>query len=207
MGYARAGFEVYGADLKRYKRYPFSCREVDCLTMSPEEIARDFDAVHASPNCQGYSAMRHAKGALGRDRTIPQFIDLLEATGLPYILENVEEARCDMPGAICLCGTMFGLGYDGHELRRHRLFTSNRLLMTPGPCRHSGGAVIGVYGGHARCRAALAGGRGTKDVWRGGHSAAASAALGIDWMSLAELSEAIPPAYTEHLGAQLMAQL
>lgn len=72
---------------------------------------------------------------------------------------------------------------------------------------HPDSPVIGVYGGHARKRAARYGGRGTQDVWVGGHKAAASEALGIDWMTLDEMSEAIPPAYTEHLGRQLLAAL
>lgn len=32
-------------------------------------------------------------------------------------------------------------------------------------------------------------------------------AMGIDWMPLANLTEAIPPAYTEHIGAQLLRSL
>lgn len=32
-------------------------------------------------------------------------------------------------------------------------------------------------------------------------------ALGIDWMTIAELSQAIPPVYALHVGEQLMAAL
>lgn len=60
--------------------------------------------------------------------------------------------------------------------------------------------MVGVYGGHARKRSAKAGGRGTRDIWVGGHKSAASEALGIDWMTLAEMSQAIPPAYSEFIG-------
>jgi DNA (cytosine-5)-methyltransferase 1 len=98
------------------------------------------------------------------------------------------------------------LGAQGCQLQRHRLFESN-FYIPHFPCTHDDRPVIGVYGGHARRRAASAGGRGTKDVWRGGHKAAASEALGIDWMTLGELSEAIPPAYAEHIGRAALTEI
>lgn len=206
VGYARAGFEVTGVDVKRHKRNPHPVIETDALSLDPAWIRDNFDAAHASPRCQGYTSMRHAKGARGASQDIPAFRDLLEATGLPYVIENVEEAAWDMRSPVTLCGTMFGLGAQGCELQRHRLFEGNFPLTVPA-CNHSGGPVIGVYGGHARNRAARHGGRSTRDVWEGGHAAAASEAMGIDWMTLAEMSEAIPPAYTQFIGEQLMAHI
>jgi DNA (cytosine-5)-methyltransferase 1 len=111
-----------------------------------------------------------------------------------------------MKNPIRLCGSMFKLGSQGHQLERHRLIETNFVIDVP-RCSHDDRPVIGVYGGHARCRSASAGGRGTKDVWRGGHKAAASEALGIDWMTLAELSEAIPPAYAEFIGRAAIAAM
>ena len=206
VGYARAGFDVTGVDVKRHKRNPHPVIEADALSLDPAWIAANFDAVHASPPCQGYSPMRHAKGAKGAPLLIGPVRDLLEATGLPYVIENVEDAAWDMRNPVTLCGTMFGLGAQGCELQRHRLFEASFPLSVP-ECQHSGGPVIGVYGAHARNRSAKHGGRGTKDVWEGGHIAAASEAMGIDWMTLAELSEAIPPAYTAHIGRALKAHL
>lgn len=206
MGYARAGFAVTGVDVLRHKRNPHTVIEVDALSLEPEWIAANFDAVHASPPCQGYTAMRHAPGAKGAPRLIGATRELLQATGLPWVIENVEMAASEMRNPVTLCGTMFGLGAQGHDLHRHRLFETS-FQVAPLGCQHTERPVIGVYGGHARNRAAKHGGRGTKDTWEGGHKAAASAALGIDWMSLAELSEAIPPAYTEYLGWQLRAAL
>lgn len=101
---------------------------------------------------------------------------------------------------------MFGLGAQGCRLQRRRLFESNFTIPVP-PSAADNRPVIGVYGGHARKRSAKAGGRGTKDVWEGGHKAAASEALGIDWMTLAEMSESIPPAYAEHIGRAAIAFL
>jgi len=203
-GYARAGFEVVGVDIEAQPRYPFQFIQADALSLDREFLA-GFDAIHASPPCQFATLLRHAPGGRAHPNLIPATRSLLESTGLPYIIENVEPAGRHLREPITLCGSMFGLQAQGHELRRHRLFESNVDIQAPGPCRHGDGPVIGVYGGHARRRSAKHGGRGTKDAWEGGHWAAASQALGMDWASLEGLSEAIPPAYTEHLGRQLLA--
>lgn len=204
-GYALAGFEVVGVDIEFQPRYPYEFHEADVMALDPAWLA-SFDAIHASPPCQGYTALRHAPGTKGAPRLIGAVRELLEATGRPYIIENVEDARSEMRDPVMLCGTSFDLGAQGHELHRHRLFESNVTLRVPS-CEHTDKPVIGVYGGHARCRSAKHGGRGTRDVWEGGHKAAASEALGIDWMTLTEMSESIPPAYTKFLGAQLMRAL
>lgn len=206
-GYQLAGFHVTGWDIAAQPRYAgddFEQRDV--LDANPADIAARFDAIHASPICQGLTRMR-APGKKEHPNLIPATRALLQATGLPWIIENVEGAEPWMPGAITLCGSMFGLGAQGHQLRRHRLFIANFPISPPKPCDHSDDPVIGVYGGHARRRSAKHGGRGTADAWKGGHKAAASQAMGMDWASLNELSEAIPPAYTEHLGRQLLASL
>lgn len=210
MGYARAGFDVTGVDLVVHPRNPHPVRQADALSLDPAWIAANFDCAHASPKCQGQTRMR-APGQKRHVNQIPATIALLDRVvaikpGFRWILENVEGAASWMPGAVTLCGTMFGLGAQGCQLQRHRLFIANFQIAPPGPCRHEG-PVIGVYGGHARKRSAVHGGRGTRDVWEGGHAAAAAKAMGIDWMSLGELSEAIPPDYTEHLGRQMMSEL
>jgi DNA (cytosine-5)-methyltransferase 1 len=206
-GYHDAGFDVIGVDLERQKNFPFPIIVGDALALDRHLLRRlGVAAIHASPDCQGYTIMRHAKGAKGKPRTIPQFRKVLKATGLPYVIENVVEAGWDMIDPIKLCGSMFGLGAQGHQLQRERLFETNFPASAPGPCIHTQ-PVIGVYGGHARNRSAAHGGRGTKDVWEGGHKVAASQALGIDWMTLEELSNAIPPAFTQHVGLQLLAHL
>lgn len=206
MGYASAGFDVVGVDVVRHANNPHRVIVADALSLSPDWIAANFDAVHASPPCQGYSSMRHAPGAKGAPRLIAQTRALLQASGLPWVIENVEMAAEEMQDPVMLCGTMFGLQAQGHDLHRHRLFETSFRVPTL-QCKHTDRPVIGVYGGHARNRSAKHGGRGTKDAWQGGHRAAASEALGIDWMNLNELSEAIPPAYTEYLGWQLRAAM
>ena len=205
MGYHRAGFEVVGVDLDSQRNYPFAFIQHDALTLDPRFL-RSFDAIHASPPCQGYTGM-NAPGQVGAPRLIDLTRRMLQATGRPYIIENVEGAVWDMRDPITLCGSMFGLGAQGCQLRRHRLFESNIAISAPSPCQHDARPVIGVYGGHARRRAASAGGRGTRDVWEGGHRAAMSEAMGMTWATCAEMSEAIPPAFTEHLGRQLLAHI
>lgn len=202
-GLDRAGFDVVGVDLVRSPRYRFPFIKHDAMTLDPSFLAL-FDAIWASPPCQGYSDMRHAPGAKGAPLLIDPVHTMLERIGKPYVIENVEGAKAHMPGAVTLCGSMFGLGAQGAVLKRHRLFMSNAPISAPCACACRGVPVIGVYGGHARIRSAKHGGRGTKDVWQGGHRAAAAEAMGMPWATLKEMSEAVPPAYVEHLGRQLM---
>lgn len=195
MGLWRAGFDVVGVDIAPQPRYPFMFIQADAL----EVRFQGFDFIWASPPCQAYTAMKHAPGAKGAAN--PQLIEplreRLKRAGVPWVIENVEGAPLIDP--VILCGSMFGLGAQGCQLQRHRPFESNFPIPNLA-CAHDDRPVIGVYGGHARRRAASAGGRGTRDIWDGGHKTAASEALGIDWMTLGELSEAIPPAYAEHIG-------
>lgn len=205
MGYHQAGFDVVGVDINPQPRYPFGFIQMDALAVDMRFV-RTFDAIHASPPCQGYTAMRHAPGAKGAPRLIAETRVLAEASGLVWAIENVEEARSEMSDPVMLCGSTFGLGSHGCELRRHRLFESNIALATPG-CRHGEKPVVGVYGGHARIRSARHGGRGTRDAWPNGHKPVASEAMGMDWATLAEMSEAIPPAYTRFIGQQMISHL
>lgn len=194
MGLHRAGFEVVGVDIRPRPRYPFSFIQADALTVD----LVGFDFIWASPPCQGYTALRHAPGAKGAPQLIDQVRDRMPVN-VPWVIENVEEARWAMRDPVTLCGTMFGLGTEGHELRRHRLFESNFHIPAP-MCQHSDAPVVGVYGGHARRRSAKHGGRGTRDIWANGHRAAMAEAMGMDWATCEEMSEAIPPAYAEHIG-------
>ncbi len=194
-GLQRAGFDVVGVDIKPQRRYPFEFHQADALVFPLD----GFDFIWASPPCQGYTAMRHAPGAKGAPLLIADIRARLQSSNAKWCIENVEAAKPAMQSPVMLCGSMFSLGAQGCQTQRHRLFECNFPVAQP-ECDHSGAPVIGVYGGHARRRAASAGGRGTRDVWQGGHRAAAAEALGIDWMTLNELSEAIPPAYADFIG-------
>lgn len=215
MGYHRAGFEVVGVDLRPQPRYPFEFIEADVLSLDPAFVA-SFDAIHASPPCQAHTAMKTMHNAKEHLDLVPETRALLNASGRPWIMENVVGAPLLDP--ILLCGTMFGLGVEDAELRRHRLFETSFSIPLHPQCQHGARATIGVYGGHVRNRqrARTIGiyGEGALDSRRKFDkgvpdftSDQGRTAMGIDWMTLAELSQAIPPAYTEWLGHQLMAHI
>ena len=160
-GYDLAGWDVYGVDNdpRRLALYPYPAHEGDALVFL-EMFWRDFDAIHASPPCQGYSSGTAAlPDRLERyDRLIAATRDLLKATGLPYVIENVEDARDELDHPVMLCGRMFGLGAvdtDGTPLvlDRHRLFETNvPLMLPPHPTHDRSVQVAGVYGGARRLR-------------------------------------------------------
>ena len=205
-GYHMAGFDVVGVDIAKQPRYPLPFIRADVLDMDPRFLAT-FDIIHASPPCQFATLLKHAPGGKKHPNLIPATRALLKKAGRPYIIENVEPAAPHLINPVMLCGSMFGLEAEGCQLRRHRYFETSFHLAPPCGCQHSDGPVIGVYGGHARKRSAKHGGRGTKDVWKGGHISAASEAMEMSWASLAELSEAIPPAYTHHIGLAALTHL
>jgi DNA (cytosine-5)-methyltransferase 1 len=198
-GYRRAGFEVTGVDIKPQPHNPHRFILGDALEFLREH-GREFDFIHASPPCQGYSTL----AAMHPGKTWPKLIDqvrsMVKETGKSYVIENVETAplrrESDLFGnhGVMLCGSMFGLGVARGFLRRHRIFETSFAVPQPA-CKHVGKAV-GVYGhgGHTGKRRML-------------YREEAAKATGIDWMNRDEMCQAIPPAYTEYLGRQVLAQL
>ena len=179
MGYHRAGFEVVGVDIASQPRYPFTFVQADALEYVSEH-GHEFDAIHASPPCQVYSAIqRITKNKDKHPDLVEPTRQLLIASGKPYVIENVVGAplRVDL----LLCGSMFGVG-----MIRHRIFESNipMPLLVP-TCHHEN-----VY-----------------DPWHRGTNQIVnmSNAMRIDWqMTRHEVRQAIPPAYTEFIGKQLL---
>lgn len=187
MGYHRAGFtEIVGVDIKAQPRYPFAFVQGDAL----EYVAahgREFDAIHASPPCQAFTTARVIHGVGGhRDLLTPTRAALLN-TDRPWVIENVPGAP--MRPDVVLCGSYFG----ARELKRHRWFEFSEApgALVP-PCDHDDDNIVSVFGhgGHIY--------HGVED-WR--------RVMGIDWMMRDELAQAIPPAYTEWIGRQLLAHL
>ena len=197
-GYQRAGFCVLGVDVNPQPRYA-GCQfvQTDALEYVAEH-GHEYDAIHASPPCQGYSIMRNLPWL--KDREYPMLIDpvreLLEQTARPWVIENVMGAHLS---AGWLCGTMFGLPFY-----RHRAFATSFFWLQPGHPRH----LESIRPGHSLAgrareivfapRNGIKGGVGHTTGWK-----AASEAMGIDWMKQGELTQAIPPAYTEFIGRAL----
>ena len=198
MGYYRAGFCVKGIDVAFQPHYPFEFHQADALAFPLE----GFDAIHASPPCQGY---------IQRNKNLetkwPRLIEPVRerVRRLPYVIENVPGAP--LIGPVTLCGTMFGL-----LTLRHRLFETNWPITVGMACDHWGTvadgdfAAVYAFGGKGRRHGRNEAGERVRDPgskpgpeW--------SVALGIDWMARKELSQAIPPAYTEFVGKRLIRHL
>lgn len=199
LGYHRAGFSVTGVDIASQPNFPFDFVQADCLDLSVEYL-RGFDLIHASPPCQAHTALKHAPNGKKHIDLIPPTRKLLQAAGVPYVIENVVGAP--LQGPVTLCGTMFRLGaWDRgvwYKLQRHRIFEASWPIDIPHCCDHAG-PCIGVYGGHARTRSVATGGRTTREPWERPQLDLAREAMGIPHMNLKELSQAIPPAFTQHI--------
>jgi len=198
-GYHRAGFDITGIDRDPQPNYPFPFIQADAL--HPPVDLTMFDAIHASPPCQHFTAYRRNVGESITDR----YDDLLEPTramletaGRPYVIENVEGAPLVDP--VTLCGSMFDL-----DVRRHRLFETNWGLQDhPWPCRHK------IWG--RRFKASTnrkPDSRYTIEVGAWNEKLELQKrCMGVDHkITLRGLSQAIPPAYTEHIGTQLLAHI
>lgn len=193
MGYHRAGFEVTGVDLSPQKHYPFKFVQADALDYVAQ-YGWMYDAIHASPPCQAHSKARRLAGANAKEHLdlIPQTRFWLRTLGLPYIMENVQGST--LKDTVELCGAQFGL-----KVYRHRYFESSIYIMQPKHYPHHDKTPPAGRGRSPKGFISICSGGIT-----GVSQAERFAAMGIDWMTNAELSQAIPPAYTEYLGRQLM---
>lgn len=193
VGYHRAGFRVIGVDHIRRRDYPYRLMRADVMDVLGWDLSR-FDAIHASPPCQRWASPT-AKPELHPDFITPVRAVLAEL-GVPYVIENVP--RAPLIQAVQLCGSSFGL-----RVRRHRRFESNVPLWGKA-CAHDGKPPVGVYGAHPEAKP-YPRANGTARGMRARTIAEAQRALGITWADQwDELAEAIPPAYTEWIGRQLM---
>jgi DNA (cytosine-5)-methyltransferase 1 len=209
MGYYRAGFEVVGVDINRQPHYPFRFIQHDALSVLRTYIADPlmdgpFDAVHASPPCQAYT---RKAADWGRKRNYwaehPDLLgptrEMLKATGLPYVIENVPGAPID--AQVMLCGTMFPPpGVTGKTLIKHRLFEANwSLPMAPADCIHDE-RVYNPWSGKGRSAEKLRDAQGTSWIPMSGGASRKAGVTG-------DLFNAIPPSYTEHIGRALVEHL
>ena len=200
VGYHRAGFDVVGVDRIAFERYPFELIEADIEGDWIGGLIGEFDAVHASPPCQAHSVTRNYRNSATHPDLLPQTRDLLVSSGKLYVIENVPGAPLLDPAV--LCGSMF----PPLRVRRHRLFETNWLLLAP-PC----GTHQRVYGAARKhdWRKLADGDVDPYQAWLSVHGRlkmpdAYADAMCIDWMTPQGLTQAIPPAYTEYIGAQLL---
>jgi DNA (cytosine-5)-methyltransferase 1 len=200
VGYHRAGFDVVGVDIDHQPLYPYNFWQADALEFLASDIpaALNVQAIHASPPCQSYSTMTNRHGS-HEPELIEPVRNLLRATGLPYIIENVVGARRHMESPIMLHGGQFGL-----RLYRPRLFESNLILTPPPPAARPQDAAA-VYGRVEDRRLLWIRKDGTE--LRAASLEEARDAMQMPWASWNGCREAIPPAYTEYLGRQLIDQL
>lgn len=199
MGYRQAGFEVVGVDVNPQSNYPFDFIQADALDATRFTFA-SFDLIHASPPCQASSAL--TKGT-NKDRAhlhqdlIPEVRRMLDRSGRPYVIENVQGSA--LRRDITLCGEMFGLA-----VIRHRYFELGGWAAPPPPHKPHRGRVAGMrhglwFEGPYFAVYGEGGGKGTVAQWQD--------AMGIDWTDVRrEIAEAIPPAYTRYVGEQWLAQ-
>ena len=189
MGYHRAGFEVVGVDIKPQPHYPFEFYQADAMTYPLD----GFDVIHASPPCQKFSRLIRGlrKGDTKALDLISETRNLLKTTGLPYVIENVEGSPLD---ANFLCGSSFGL-----ELWRHRYFETSPMMLLFPTCRHD--LVKEPWGVFSR------GGGGWITQKRIARGNKAKEVMEMPWATQQEIGQAVPPAYTEFIGEQLMRSL
>ena len=194
----------------RLRRYPYRSTLGDALQYVAEQ-GHLYDAIHASPPCQGYT-----RGNAGRETKWPKLIPAvraaLEASGKPFVIENVKDAGPEMVNPIGLCGCMFDLKTEDTDgitvhLQRLRLFETNWGLTAPRECDHSAHEwVAGAYGGARRDKYEA------KYVRKGGYvpkdKRVVMALLGVEHdMTWNGLFECIPPAYSRYIGAELLKRI
>lgn len=189
-GYYRAGFECVGVDINPQPNYPYKFIRADAIEYLTKH-GKDFDVIHASPPCQRFTRAQRLQKRRHADLLTPT-VKAIKSVGVPWVVENVPGAP--LVGAVTLCGLSLGCG-----VKRHRLFLSSMPLMgTPCPKSHAG-EWFTVFGGGAA--------KDKRDGRRRATATEAKRAMGIDWMTRRELSQSVPPAYTEYIGRQIMTQL
>lgn len=212
-GYAQAGARVTGVDLANHvRRYPHAFICTDVLKMDVRFLRR-FDLIHASPPCQFGCAVNNDKSK--HLNLIPETRLLLQASGRPYVIENVMKVAeaGHLRDWVALTGTMF----DDHMvtsagrryvLERKRAFETSWGLTAPADPGSQGHPIANIFGGHVRCRdAEHRTGKGTgKTVDFPGEDRPALAAqlMSMPWATMAGMSEAIPPSMTRYIGEQFL---
>lgn len=199
MGYARAGFDPVGIDNDPVplRRYHFECHLMDWRD-GLEKFAADADLIHASPPCQRYSVMTPGENRASHPDLISEVRTALEATGTPWVIENVPGAPLRHP--VRLCGCMFGLTVEfqgkTYGLKRRRIFEANWKIDQPWEPHHRDLPFLPVVHDMPRSFRDLHPGLSFMpgDIKR--------EIMECGWMSDEGVTQAVPPAFTECIGKQ-----
>lgn len=210
MGYHRAGFNVVGVDIVDRPNYPFTFVRADALQVL-EDLSRFMpvrpDAIHASCPCQKQNPMTKGTNRVNRahlhEDFVPRTRSGLDALGLPYVIEQPTGSGA-IREDLMLCMDMFPIG-PPPWVQRHRVFELSGFKVPQPPHPKHRGYVRGYRHGVNR--------QGPTAPYvaaygKGGEKATVTEmqhAMGIDWTDVhEELTEAIPPAYTEYIGREFL---
>ncbi|MFB7261080.1 SAM-dependent methyltransferase [Streptomyces nojiriensis] len=194
MGYHRAGFKVTGVDKDAQPRYPLGFHQAEALNYIAK-FGAGFDFIHGSPPCQHDTDCQRIQNNTHPDLIAPTRA-ALNATGRPWVMENVRGAAHKMHQPVMLCGAMFGL-----RTYRHRYFETGGGFTLPQP----------PHPAHTVPQAKM--GRPIPDGWYGqfvGNFSGVGLArqvMEVPWMNRDGIRECIPPAYAHWIGAHALAHL
>jgi hypothetical protein len=203
MGYHRAGFDVTGVDIAPRPNYPFTFVQGDAIEYAREH-GNEFDAIHASPPCQAKCSLTvgtNRSRGWGREHVdlVAPTREVLLALGRPYVIEQ-PNGGADLRKDVRLNGELFDLGVwrprnfelGGWWTLQHQLPKRRGYVRGWRHGVYRAGPYVAAYGD-------------------GGDKASVpemQAAMGIDWTDVREeLTEAIPPAYTQWIGERLLEHL
>lgn len=212
-GYVRAGARVtcVDTDARALAWCPWETVQRDALeVLRDSKFLSQFNMIHASAPCQGFTAARELAKAQGKGDSaktldlLTPTLEILRDVKIPWVVENVPRSPlAQEEGTVQLCGSAFGL-----KVQRHRLFFSN-IPLKGVACDHVTFDVDevsgkprpwGVY--YALGDQIPSGGRTARDIDH------AMQVMGVGrrvpWKYL---KEGLPPAYTEHIGRQMIAWL
>ncbi|MFJ1940665.1 SAM-dependent methyltransferase [[Kitasatospora] papulosa] len=193
-GYAESGFDVTGVDIHPQPRYPYRFVQAEAVAYVMEHGA-EFDVIHASPPCQHDSDCQRLQGNTHPDLIAPTRA-ALQATGRPWVMENVRGAVAKLDRPVMLCGPMFGV-----ETYRHRYFETGGGLTLHQPHHPAHLAP------QAKMGRPIPPGHYGQFVGNFSGVDLARRVMGVPWMNRDGIRECIPPAYTQWIGTTALTTL
>jgi DNA (cytosine-5)-methyltransferase 1 len=167
---------IIGVDIFDMPDYQFKFIKDDIFNYIEYTDLNSFNFIWASPPCQRYSVCKNIKDLTMYGDFCVDIHNILESSGIPYVIENVPQApiRKDL----LLCGEMFNM-----RIIRHRIFELGTFkIEQPIHKKHKPKGYYTTVAGH------MAGIRKYKEV------------MEIDWSNnWKQLAEAVPPRYARFI--------